>query len=208
MLAHSDLPDFESQGRGIPNYLGASRHLTGRHAGVGAFEAGQHRARHAARRPQHQLPEHGARDQLAHRSRSGDRGSGRAHRPRQLQRRERRRVRSAAASTCSSRSRPAAKSRWSTRTAAGRSSASTSAARRRAWRCRRTARSCSSTTSWIARVGVFDLRPLLQDRRRPNVPLARDAERGHDRETHGDRAEGQAVLLRRTRSRGWRATAT
>ncbi len=35
----------------------------------GAVEAGQHRARHAAQRRQPQLPEHGARDQLAHRSR-------------------------------------------------------------------------------------------------------------------------------------------
>ena len=47
-------------------------------------------------------------------------------------------------------------------------------------------------------VGVFDLRPLLQTGATERA-AARDAERRHDRKTHGDRAEGQAVLLRRTR---------
>ena len=119
----------------MPNYLGAAAISPDGTSGLGAVEAGQRQARHAARRPGAQLPEHGARDQLAHRPAAGSRGLRGAHRPRQRQRRERGGVRPRAASTCSSRSRPAARSRWSTRTAARRSSASTSAARRRASRC-------------------------------------------------------------------------
>ena len=67
--AHSDKPDFENQGRGMPNYLGAAAISPDGTHGLGAVEAGQHQARHAARRRRPQLPEHRARDQLAHRSR-------------------------------------------------------------------------------------------------------------------------------------------
>ena len=72
----------------------------------------------------------------------------------------------------------------STRTAAGRSCASTSAARRRAWRCRADGRSCTSTTSWIARSACSISRRCCTTGRR-NAPLARHAERGRDREAHG-----------------------
>ena len=139
VLRHSDKPDAENQGRGVPNYLGAVAISPDGQLGLGAVQAGQHQARRAARRPGPQLPEHGPRDQLAHRPGHGRRGLPAAHRPRQLRRRERASPSTATASTCSSPWRPAARSRSSTPTAAGRCSASTSAARRRASRCRPTA---------------------------------------------------------------------
>ena len=133
---HSDKPDFENQGRGVPNYLGAARHLAGRHAGLGAVEAGQHQARHAAQRREPQLPEHGARDQLAHRprdrtprtSRRASTTTTRASRARPRSTVRRLHVRRAGDEPRSGgrrRARPLRKS-----------SASTSAARRRASRCR------------------------------------------------------------------------
>ena len=64
-------------------------HLAGRRLGLGAFEAGQHPARHAAQRRQPELPEHGPRDQLEGRSRHRRGRLRRARRPRQLERRER-----------------------------------------------------------------------------------------------------------------------
>ena len=63
-------------------------------SGLGAVEAGQHRARHAAQRRQPELPEHGARDQLAHRPRRRAPRTALAHRPRQRERGERGGVRS------------------------------------------------------------------------------------------------------------------
>ena len=114
--------------------------LARRHAGLGAVEAGQRQARHAARRHGAQLPEHRARDQLAHRPRR--------EQPRTTPRASTtttpaspaRRSTTRAASTCSSRSRRAARWRSSTRSRPLRAaSASTSAARRRASRSRRTA---------------------------------------------------------------------
>ncbi len=56
-------------------------------------------------------------------------------------------------------------------------------------------------------VGVFDLARLVNFGE-TNVPAARDTAGGHDRETQRPGAEGQAVLLRRARSRASRAIAT
>ena len=50
VLRHSDRPDFENQGRGIPNYLGAATiSPDGTQAWVPS-QAGQRQARRAARR--------------------------------------------------------------------------------------------------------------------------------------------------------------
>ena len=155
-------PTSRDQGRGIPNYLGAAAiSPDGTQAWVPSKQDNVKRGG-AARRHRAQLPEHRARHQLAHRAVLGQRRLRRAHRPRQRQRRQRRACSTGSASTCSSRSRPAARWRWSTRHGGASCCASTSAARRRAWRCRPTARRCTSTTSWTARVGVFDLRPLVE----------------------------------------------
>ncbi len=95
VLAHSNVPDAENQGRGIPNYLGAAAISPDGTQAYRAVEDGQHRARHDARRQCAELPEHGARDQLAGRARHPGRRPGRAHRPRQRERGQRRGVRPA-----------------------------------------------------------------------------------------------------------------
>ena len=52
--------------------------------------------------------------------------------------------------------------------------------------------------SWTARVGVFDLKPLL-DQGLMSVPLVANAGRRRHREARGQRAARQAALLRRPR---------
>ena len=94
VLRHGDKPDFENQGRGIPNYLGAlAISPDGRSAWVPSkqdnIKRGTHRDGLDA-----QLPEHGPRDQLASRPGLGRRGRCAPHRPRQRRRRDRDRVRS------------------------------------------------------------------------------------------------------------------
>ncbi len=79
-------------------------------------QAGQRQARHAPRRPGAQLPEHGARHQLAHRPRqAGAEDLCRAASTTTTPASRARRLRPRSASTCSSRSRPAARWPWSTR---------------------------------------------------------------------------------------------
>ena len=119
-----------------------------------------------------ELPEHRARDQLAHRPGSRRRGLRRRASTTTTPASRAPRSSTGSASTCSSRWRPAARSRSSMRTAAARCSASTSAARRRAWRCRPTAARSTSTTSWTARVSVFDLSPLLDAGHRERAAAA------------------------------------
>ncbi len=65
------------------------RDLAGRPLGLGSVEAGQRQARHAPRYAEPQLPEHRARDQLAHRPAGRRRGLRGTHRSRQCRRRER-----------------------------------------------------------------------------------------------------------------------
>ena len=74
VLQHSDKPDFENQGRGIPNYLGAAAiSPDGTQAWVPSKQDNVKRGtlRDGAAL---ELPEHGARDQLAHRPRREHRG--------------------------------------------------------------------------------------------------------------------------------------
>ena len=150
--AHSDTPDAENQGRGVPNYLGAAAiSPDGTQAWVPS-QAGQHPARHAARRPRAELPEHGARDQLAHRpGHAAAEDLAQAHRPRQRQRRQRR----GRTTRCGVYLFVALETSREVAVldahGGARCCASTSAARRRAWRCRRMAARCTSTTSWTAR---------------------------------------------------------
>ena len=66
-----------------------SRDFAGRPLGLGALQAGQRQARLAAQQSQPHVPEHGPRDQLAHRPAVGRRGLRPAHRPRQRRLRER-----------------------------------------------------------------------------------------------------------------------
>ena len=131
---------------------------------------------------QPELPEHRARDQLAHRPRRGRRGLRRAHRPRQRRasRAPRRSIRSA--STCSSRWRPAARWRSSTRTAAASCSASTSAARRRASRVSPDGRRLYVNNFMDRTVGVYDLRAAAADTAQSSVPLLATLNAVGDRE--------------------------
>jgi DNA-binding beta-propeller fold protein YncE len=93
VLAHNDAPDAENQGRGIPNYLGAAVLSPD---GTQAFvPSKQDNVLRSARDGCTELPEHGASNQLADRSGCATGGSGRAHRPRQRQRRQRSGVRPA-----------------------------------------------------------------------------------------------------------------
>ena len=197
-LRHSDVPDFEIQGSGMPNYLGAvALSPDGATAWVPSKQDNV-QARHAAQWREPQLPEHGARHRLAHRPGDRRRRPCLARRPRQLQPRQRRGVRylrqlPVRGAGNQPRSRGA-----SMRRAATKSSASTSAARRRAWRSRTMACVCTSTTSWIARVGVFDLTRLL-NLGESNVPSLATLNRRRRRVAVGTGAQGQAVLLRRAR---------
>ena len=147
-LRHSDKPDFEMQGRGIPNYLGAvAISPDGQSAWV---PSKQDNIKRGSQRDGHglTLSEHDPSDQLE------------ASTLRQTPRTMRRvsimtipalRAPSSmigSASTCSSLSRPAAKLRSWTHTAAGRCSDSTSVARPRVSRFRLTAARYTSTISW------------------------------------------------------------
>ena len=67
-LQHSDKPDAENQGGGVPNYLGAAGHFPGRQQRCRTVQTRQHRSRHAAQRRESEFPEHRARDRLVHRS--------------------------------------------------------------------------------------------------------------------------------------------
>ena len=208
VLRHSDKLDAENQGSGMPNYLGAVAISPDGRSGVGAVEAGQHRPRHAAQRREPQLPEHGARDQLAARSRGRCRGLRAPHRPRQREPRERGGLRSA-------RRLPVRRARDEPRSGGARR-----ARRSRAVPHRRRPRAAgpgavagrpaavTSTTSWIAR-SACTTSPLLQRhgqcdgaaRSRPSNAVATE-------KLAAQGAAGQAVLLRRARhaSRARRAT--
>ena len=135
-----------------PELSGRGGDLARRDPGLGALQAGQHQARRAARRHRAELPEHRARDQLA-------------HRPRQ---RAPKTTRRASTTTTPAWRAPAIFDQHGVylfvaletsrevavvdaHTAARSCSASTSAARRRASRSRPTASGCTSTTSWTAR---------------------------------------------------------
>ena len=139
-------------GQRLPNYLGAPVISPDGIDRLGPLEAGQRAARHAAQRAQPQLPEHGARDQLAHRScRRAQRRLRGAHRPRQLRRRERGGLRSVRRlSVRGAGDQPRSRGGRCLRRL-GALPRSTSGARRRASRSRRTARRSTSTTSWTAR---------------------------------------------------------
>ena len=80
-----------------------------------------------------------------------------------------------------------------------RCSASTSAARRRAWRCRRTAARSTSATSWTARVSVFDLDAAADAGRWPTCRCVATLPAVGDREAERHGAARQAALLRRAR---------
>ena len=138
VLRHSSKPDTETQGRGVPELPRAGGHFAGRQPGLGALEAGQRAARRGSRRPGSRLPEHGPRNQLAHRlgTLTEDYAARIDH--------DNAGVASTApfdptVPTCSWRSRPAARSRSSMHTAASSCSASTSAVRRRVSPSRTTA---------------------------------------------------------------------
>ena len=155
------------------------------------------------------VPEHGPRDQLAHRPAGGRRGLRRSASTTTTPALRARRCTTGTASTCSSRSRRAARSRSSMPMAAGKSSASPSAARRRALRSRRTA----------GRLYVSNFMDRTRQRVRP-LDAARRGHRGRAARRHLDlvhRGHGKAVAAgaarassssttRRTRAS--RATAT
>ena len=109
-LAHSDLPDFETQGRGIPNYLGAAViSPDGTQAWVPSKQD------NIARGTLRDGATSTSRTRCARSARASTwppatEDSRRAHRPRQLEPRQRGRRTIRSASTCSSRWRRAAKS--------------------------------------------------------------------------------------------------
>ena len=89
-------PTTENQGRGMPNYLGAAVISPDGTRGLGAVQAGQHQARHAARRPATWTSRTPcARSARASTWRPSAEDFARAHRPRQRQPRQRRRLRPA-----------------------------------------------------------------------------------------------------------------
>jgi YVTN family beta-propeller protein len=117
ILAHSDKVDAENSGQRRAQLPRAGRDFAGRHAGLGAVQAGQHQARHAAQR----LPLNFQNTVRAISSRINCRPTSRrwprasttttpAWRALRLTTRT--------ATTCSWRSRPAGRSRWSTHWAA------------------------------------------------------------------------------------------
>ena len=156
VLRHGDKPDFENQGRGIPNYLGAvAISPDGRSAWV---PSKQDNVKRGARRDglnlnfQNTVRAISSRIDLV----AGTEDYATPHRPRQLRRRERDRIRpSGRLHVRRARDEPAGRGRRRPRRAT-RSSASTSGARRRASRSRPTATGSTSTTSWTARSASID----------------------------------------------------
>ena len=137
-------------GRRHPQLPGGRRGVARRPQRLGAVEAGQHQARHAAQRAAAELPEQRACDQLAHRHGHAGRGHRAPHRPRQLEPGRR---------SCvpSERGLPVHRARDEPPGGGGRrrgrprvGQGGTSVVRRRRCRSPPTGRACTCRTSWTA----------------------------------------------------------
>ena len=165
---------------------------------LGALEAGQRPARHAAQRREPQLPEHRARHRLAHRPRHRARRTSRPASTSTIPASRAPRYSIPSATTCSWRWKPAAKSRWSMRRAATRSSASTSGRAPQGLAISDDGRRLYVNNFMDRTVGVFDLTRLL-NLGESNVPALTTLASVTTEALTRAGAQGQADLLRRAR---------